>query len=317
MKIYPKVSVCMITYGHEKFIEEAINGILMQEADFDIELIISNDASPDRTDEIIKMIIQNHPRGNWIRYINHKNNIGMTLNFHFVLEACEGKYIALCDGDDYWTDPLKIQKQVDFLETNEQASGCFHHASFVDEKGEIINEIYNSHVSNLVCYNQKECLTILGSSYATCSLLFRSKAISNLPKVLISELCDELLDIVITENGSLYFLNFNGANYRFHSGGVWSGRQEAKFSLTMYKRMHALYKVPSYKKKYSSYLKSKTFLLVQGFIFSNYITTKTRLLYFFKTLKFLNYYNKETYLFFMDFIISITKIKKRFKKQHV
>ncbi len=316
MKIYPKVSVCMITYGHEKFIEEAINGVLMQKADFDIELLISNDASPDKTDEIIKSIIQNHPRGSWIKYIKHESNIGMMLNFQFALEATTGQYIALCDGDDYWTDPLKIQKQVEFLEVNRQAAGCFHHASFVDEKGEIINEIYNSHVSNLPYYNQEDCLTILGSSYATCSLLFRSEVLADLPKVLIPELCDELLDIVITEKGSLYFLNFNGANYRFQSSGVWSSREEAKFSLTMYKRMEVLYKVPTYKKRYSSYLETKIFVLVKGFIFSNNIKSKTRILYFLKTLKFLNFYKKDTYVFFMDFIINIIQVKKRLKKQY-
>ncbi|NWL04052.1 hypothetical protein DM790_24805 [Flavobacterium collinsii] len=306
----------MITYGHEKFIEEAIKGVLMQEVDFDLELIIANDASPDKTDEIVISIVQNHPRGSWIKYIKHETNIGMMQNFKFSLESSKGKYIAMCEGDDYWTDPLKLQKQVDFLEANKQASGCFHHASLIDEEGKIINEIYNSHVSDLVRYNQKECLTILGSSYATCTLLFKSEVLQDLPKVLVPVLCDELLDIVITEKGLLYFLNFNGANYRFHSGGIWSGRKEAKFNLIMYKRTEALYKYPIYKKRYSSYLKMKMFLQVKGFVFSNDIKTKTRVLYFFKTLKILNYYKKETYLFFMDFIISILQIKKRFRKQY-
>lgn len=309
-----KVSVCMITYGHEKFIEEAINGVLMQEVDFEVELIISNDASPDGTDEVVKSIIKNHARGSWIKYIKHQSNLGMSLNAVFVLNECQGEFIASCEGDDFWTDPLKLQKQVNFLEANKQAAGCFHHASLINEKSEVISEIYNPEVSTLVCYNQKECLTILGSSYATCSLVFRSKALENLPKVLESHFCDELLDIVLTEEGLLYFLDFNGASYRAHSCGVWTGRQEAKFNLVMFKRMEALYKVPLYKKRYSSYLKIKIFPLAKGFLFSNNITRKMRVSNFFTTLKFLNYTKKDTYLFLFDFFISIIQIKKYLKK---
>lgn len=127
----PKVSVCMITYGHEKFIEEAINGVLMQNVDFDIELIISNDDSPDKTDEIVKSIVQNHPKGSWIRYIKQESNLGMMRNSQFVLESSQGEFIALCEGDDYWTDPLKLQKQVDFLEKNTDYVMCFHRCQFL------------------------------------------------------------------------------------------------------------------------------------------------------------------------------------------
>ena len=106
-----KVSVVMITYGHEKFIREAIEGVLMQECDFEVELILANDCSPDQTDSVIQDIIKNHPKGCWIKYIRQENNIGMMPNFIFALKQCKGKYIALCEGDDYWTDPLKLQKQ--------------------------------------------------------------------------------------------------------------------------------------------------------------------------------------------------------------
>lgn len=122
------VSVAMITYGHEKFIEEAINGVLMQECNFCVELIIANDCSPDSTDDIIQNIIKKHPRGNWIKYTRHKKNIGMMPNFVFALNEAKSKYIALCEGDDYWTDSLKLQKQVDFLEDNPKLSGCFHNS---------------------------------------------------------------------------------------------------------------------------------------------------------------------------------------------
>jgi glycosyltransferase involved in cell wall biosynthesis len=116
--INPIVSVVMITYKHEAFIAEAIEGVLMQEVDFPVELIIADDCSPDGTSEIVQGFIDKHSKGNWIKYTRHVNNKGMMPNFIWALEQCKGKYIALCEGDDYWTDPYKLQKQVDFLEGN-------------------------------------------------------------------------------------------------------------------------------------------------------------------------------------------------------
>ncbi|WP_165587211.1 glycosyltransferase [Flavobacterium sp. MEB061] len=129
----PLVSVTMITYGHEKFIEEAINGVLMQECNFCVELIIVNDCSPDSTDDIIQNIIKKHPRGNWIKYISHKKNIGMMPNFVFALNEAKSKYIALCEGDDYWTDSLKLQKQVDFLCKNEDYGLIYTNANIFNQ----------------------------------------------------------------------------------------------------------------------------------------------------------------------------------------
>ncbi len=112
------VSVKMITYNHENFIAQAIESILMQETNFLFNLIIADDCSPDNTEEIVKNIISTNPKGHLIKYFRHKKNIGIKLNGIFGLNQCHGKYIALCEGDDYWTDPLKLQKQVDFLEAN-------------------------------------------------------------------------------------------------------------------------------------------------------------------------------------------------------
>lgn len=112
------VSVVMITYNHEKFIKQAIESILSQKINFRLELIISNDCSPDNTDIVIKKIMVENENGNLINYTNHNKNKGMIPNFLWSIEQAKGKYIALCEGDDYWIDPYKLQKQVDFLEAN-------------------------------------------------------------------------------------------------------------------------------------------------------------------------------------------------------
>ena len=114
------VSVIMITYGHEKYIEEAINGVFIQQTDFPVELIIANDCSPDQTDEVVKSLLRRAPENITVRYTKHQTNKGMNANFLWAASQATGKYIALCEGDDYWTDPLKLQKQVDFLEENEE-----------------------------------------------------------------------------------------------------------------------------------------------------------------------------------------------------
>ncbi|EJL67639.1 glycosyltransferase family 2 protein [Chryseobacterium populi] len=124
--INPLVSVVMITYGHQDYIEESINGVLSQIFESEIELIISDDCSPDYTESIVKKIMENHPNGHWIKYIKHSENKGAIPNFVWAIHQTQGKYIAICEGDDYWTDPLKLQKQVDFLEKNPEYSLTFH-----------------------------------------------------------------------------------------------------------------------------------------------------------------------------------------------
>jgi glycosyltransferase involved in cell wall biosynthesis len=112
------VSVVMITYGHEKYLKQAIEGVFMQVTNFEIELIISNDCSPDNSQIIITDLLSNYKGNVKVNYTNHLINIGAISNFNYSVNQCVGKYIAICEGDDYWTDPLKLQKQVDFLEAN-------------------------------------------------------------------------------------------------------------------------------------------------------------------------------------------------------
>lgn len=112
------VSVCVISYKHEEFIASCIDGILAQKTSFPFEVLISDDASPDRTHEIIKSYVAKYPT--IIRDISKEKNIGSVKNFYTTLLNANGNYIAICEGDDYWSDPLKLQKQIDFLEHNSE-----------------------------------------------------------------------------------------------------------------------------------------------------------------------------------------------------
>jgi glycosyltransferase involved in cell wall biosynthesis len=124
----PLVSVSMITYKHEPYVEEAIRGVLMQETSFAIELIVSNDHSPDKTHHVIQSLLLHHPRAGRVRYIRHNRNLGIMGNALHNLNHCRGTYIAFCEGDDCWTDTKKLQKQVEQLEKNPSVDLCFHPA---------------------------------------------------------------------------------------------------------------------------------------------------------------------------------------------
>jgi len=110
------VSVCMITHNHESYIENAINGVLLQKVNFKIELVIGEDDSSDKTRSICERYTSSYPK--MIRLLPKKRRLGMSENFLQTIQCCQGKYIAFCEGDDYWTDPFKLQMQVDFLNMN-------------------------------------------------------------------------------------------------------------------------------------------------------------------------------------------------------
>jgi glycosyltransferase involved in cell wall biosynthesis len=173
----PTVSVVMITYGHEKYIREAITGVLMQECGFEVELIIANDCSPDNTDAVINEFI-NHPNINWIKYTKHSQNMGMMPNFIWSLQQAKGKYVAICEGDDYWIDSLKLQKQVDFLEVNHDYSMTCHNAIIKyegdDEKNMIFNENLISHDISMQNIVEKWIIP-------TASMVFRKEYIMCIP----------------------------------------------------------------------------------------------------------------------------------------
>lgn len=212
----PLVSVCMITFNHGSFIKEAIQGVIMQQTDFDVELIISNDASTDKTHEnILKTINKNNNLK--INYIKHTENKGMMKNFIFSIGKCSGNYIALLDGDDYWTDPLKLQKQVDFLEKNNEYSMCFHEAEIVNKKNDFKSLFNNSKVNetfSLIDFTKRNFVS-------TASCMFRNNITL---KESFKELsaADWALHLLNAENGKVYYIPDCMSAYRLHSEGVWS-----------------------------------------------------------------------------------------------
>lgn len=124
MQETPLVSICCITYNHAPYIRKCLDGFLMQKVDFPFEIIIGEDCSTDNTRRICEEYADKNP--DIINLLPSECNLGAVENERRVMQTAKGKYIAFCEGDDYWTDPLKLQKQVDFLESNSDYTVCFH-----------------------------------------------------------------------------------------------------------------------------------------------------------------------------------------------
>lgn len=131
----PFVSICCLTYNHESYIRQCLDGFVMQKANFPIEILIHDDASTDGTQDIIREYEVKYP--NIIKPIYQKENQyskGVKVSLVYNYPRAKGKYIALCEGDDYWTDPYKLQKQVDFLESHPDYVMCSHDVDIYFQK---------------------------------------------------------------------------------------------------------------------------------------------------------------------------------------
>jgi len=220
----PKVSVTMITYGHGKYIKEAIEGVLMQVCDFEVELIVANDKSPDNTEVVVMDIIKNHPNGHWIKYTRHEDNKGMIPNFMWSLEQCKGKYIALCEGDDYWTDPLKLQKQVDFMEANTDYALVFHLANCINDNYKILGLHGPKIKEGYKVFDIKDAILQASTLIPTNAMLFQAKYVKDEFPVWFKEapVGDIPLMLLLARKGKLGFINEVMSNYRVMTPESWT-----------------------------------------------------------------------------------------------
>ncbi len=209
------VSVLCTAYNHEKFIEDAIKGVLKQKTDFKFELIIHDDASTDTTAEIIKKYEKKNP--DIIHAILQAVNQYQQCNIYhsFLFPNAKGKYIAFCEGDDYWIDEEKLQKQVSFLESHEEYSMCMHNAirlNYVSGKQDLLNTFPRDGT-----YTQKEqILAGLGTDFpAFASYLIRANLLDGIPAFfLASKVLDYPLRQYYANCGKVYYFDKPMSVYR-------------------------------------------------------------------------------------------------------
>jgi len=233
------ISICIITYNQDKYIERAIESALMQEGDFR-EIIISDDCSTDNTKAVITRYANKYP--GLIKAYYTETNLGMLRNWEKALKLCTSQYIALLEGDDYWNDPLKLQKQHKILESHPDCVISFTNAvieydppqpdgytRYVDKTGEFFT------LPDLLEYN----------FIPTCSVLMRNHISATFfpPPYFKSPFADWIIHILNSRYGKMHFLNEFSCTYLVHGMGVWGGIKKEKQLLNKLKAIDCVIEI--------------------------------------------------------------------------
>ena len=216
----PKVSVCLITYKHEAFIRQCLDSILAQKTNFEFEIVIGEDGSPDQTAQILKEYAQKFPEK--IKAFIRPTNVSAKMNYLHTFFSCKGEYIINIEGDDYFDDPLKLQIQADFLDQNPQFSACFHNAlmSYEDDTNRE-NHLINPPDQKPIIHSEDFLVEKETWFMATASVMMRRKHVCNLPNwFLKSKSGDIPLYIILSEQAPIAYINRVMCVYRRHLGGL-------------------------------------------------------------------------------------------------
>ena len=211
-------SICTITYNQEKFIAKAIEGVVSQKCDFKFEMVIGEDGSTDKTREIIQSYADKYP--DIIVPLFAVKNEGAKANAAKSLMACKGKYIAFLEGDDYWTDPYKLQKQFNFMEANPEYSMCFTRVNVVDENDNEAHDPYP--VLTKEDFTIEDIIKAERVFIPTPTLFFRNAVIPKpLPKFYVEARSGDIaMHLLLCDVGKARCLPGKTGIYREHPGGI-------------------------------------------------------------------------------------------------
>ena len=250
-----KLSVCLITYNHERFITQALESALAQKTNFEFEIVVGEDCSADHTRQILVEYQQRYP--NTIRLMLPEKNLGANRNFARTLQACRGQYIALLEGDDYWTSPTKLQEQVNFLDSHEECAICFHAVRVFHEDGSVAPRLSPR-------FGHKKISTIedllgLGNFIPTCAAVFRNGLISEFPDWFYTlRIADFSLHVLNAQYGKIGYINKVMGAYRIHSGGTFSAASTSG-------NAHEVVRTYDYLNSYLDYKYDRTIKAIQSY----------------------------------------------------
>ena len=217
-----KISVVITAYNHEKYIAQCLESVLNQKGDFQVEVIVGDDFSTDNTREIVEEFQKRYPK--IISVLSGEKNLGVIKNLKRCLNACSGKYIAICEGDDYWIDENKLQKQKDFLGVRNDCSMCFSaillyyeednlfvphdaQASLKTDAITIEDLIQNNYIGNFSC------------------CMYRADTVKKLPQRIYDlNTVDWMFNMACAQLGKIGFIQNQMSVYRLHSGGAWTSK---------------------------------------------------------------------------------------------
>jgi glycosyltransferase involved in cell wall biosynthesis len=227
----PKVSIISVTYNHEAYIREALDGFIAQETNFPVEIIVADDASTDSTPTIIREYANQHPH--LFRPILRSTNVGVNANTTEALSAARGEYLAMCDGDDYWTDPTKLSKQVAFLDRHPETAVCFHpvrtvwtagshdQSNFVQESLRTLEGIFFPTFPPFFWAGDLSVEALISQNFIqTNSVMFRRlPRYDDIPADVMP--LDWFLQVRHAATGGIAMLAETMAVYRRHPQGIW------------------------------------------------------------------------------------------------
>lgn len=221
-----KISVIITSYNHQAYIEQCVESILGQKGDFEMEIVVGDDCSRDRTGAILEEYRQKHP--DLFHILRENKNLGITRNLKRCLDACTGEYIAICEGDDYWTDPYKLQKQMAFLVERPDYAMCFStlnlyyeaenkfvlfedQLQFPHEEVNIHDLIKNNLIGNFSC------------------CMYRTSAVRKLsPRMFEFFTVDWMFNMAISQVGRIGYIRESLSVYRKHDSGAWTGKTQVQ-----------------------------------------------------------------------------------------
>ena len=260
-----KASVLFITYNHGKYIEKAIAGLLLQKECPDFEVIIADDASKDNTVDVIKEKLKGFSN---VSIFSNERNLGITKNYQKGFSLCKGEYVFVLEGDDYWIDPYKMKRQVDFMDSNPFCAMCFH--PFITQKNEsgIFSTFRTESASPVDLFAINDLILNEGliANFSVCC--YRKSALNQLPQSIFELVTyDWMINISVAQFGFLGRINTAMSVYRLSETGVWSNKRMTD------KLKETLKLIPGYDKaldyKYADLFSAKIQLLTEQIRNSN------------------------------------------------
>lgn len=217
----PEISILLVTFNHELYVDQALASIASQGYGGAIEVVVADDASTDSTLERIRAWAAAHEDRLAVRFLEVTENLGITRNYQRGFAACAGRYVAILEGDDYWTSPNKLARQIDFLNEHLECNLCSTNYFVYDEDCARFTprtDIAEGHI--LLSARQLIADNVVGN-FSAC--VYRNDALANLPPRLFEmKSYDWIVNICIARNSLIGYLNAPMSVYRIHSGGAWS-----------------------------------------------------------------------------------------------
>lgn len=245
----PLVSVNCLVYNHEPYLRDCFEGFVKQKTSFPIEILVHDDASTDHSADIIREYTAKYPDlFKPIYQTENQYSKGISISATYQFPRAKGKYIAMCEGDDYWTDPLKLQKQVEFLEEHEDFVVAFHNAKIINDDGNDIVDLGYNRLTDEMCRDWSSVELMCGWTPPTPTVMYRTifylesmKELRRMKNIING---DTVFASIIGKYGKGKFMpNITNSVCRTHIGGVWQLKTDVYKTVSMYRTFTFLQKV--------------------------------------------------------------------------